>query len=103
MSINRMMVDKGIPAIKARAMLRKDTKKGYIVPPKAAPEARRVTSQVKKPEPPREGSSKPTGSKRKSAPTPLVTVNINSSSSSEDDEENIVPPNKAPPAGRSIK
>nr|XP_029713228.1 uncharacterized protein LOC109430690 [Aedes albopictus] len=118
MSINRMMVDKGIPAVKARAMLRKETKKGYIVPPKAAPEARRVTSslQAKKPEPPGEGSSK-TGPKRKSAPTPLVAVHINSSSSSsssEDEEEHIVPPKSALPtrpkgkgkanaAGRSSK
>lgn len=100
MTINRIMIDRSIPAIKARAAYKKDNKKGYIVPPKAAPEAR-------KNEPPESQKAGPSGQgikkilKRKSDPTPLVAVNItdsSSDSSSEGEESTKTPPKKPPPA-----
>lgn len=104
MAINRMMVDRNIPAIKARATYKKDNKKTYIVPPKAAPEARKIEPKPKVAEPSGQsgGTSKATtaGLKRKSAPTPLVAIRDTSSESSDDndDEEVKAPPKKAPPA-----
>lgn len=100
MTINRIMIDRSIPAIKARAAYKKDNKKGYIVPPKADPEAR-------KNEPPESQKAGPSGQgikkilKRKSDPTLLVAVNItdsSSDSSSEGEESTKAPPKKPPPA-----
>lgn len=100
MAINRMMVDKNIPAARARAVYRKENKRSYIVAPKLAPEARKITvpEQCNKPNQ-QDYKKKPATQKRKSAPAPLAPMNIevssdSSSSSSEDEAPPRPPPTK---------
>lgn len=79
MAINKIMTDKGIPPIKARALYKREHKKTYITTPRVSAEARRTDEEP--------GPSQ----KRAAKPTPKTQ---NSEDESEDNRPAATPPAK---------